>query len=688
MIRHNLNISLLFLLFSSLLSSTGCTEALDTPTPPVESDGEVVVGIRIPTMSATATRALPQTPSRDLKLSVFEFEEGSNASDRFLVKVYQAETLSATDVADNGTVQFRIPGLLMTRSRRVLHFVVAPEYLTASYASEAQIFSTLAVGDFKEAYWGRVAFPNGYTEDEITPDSKPQLSEDARQRLADVPVIRNFAMVSVEKDNSLSNFNIIGFELVNVPSSGTVAPYNAPALACPDLTVGEGDAVKMKSYLDITGSDADQEGYGGIMPPGAGLYNREENFNPQSQGGRPLWSNQPFCLYEHPFESTQRTFLILRAEYRRSASAAWQECYYKLDLVHNNAETGLPKYYHIIRNFNYRVNIRSVAAPGADSYTGAIAGPTYNNISADVDARDMAQISDGANVIEVGSTSIVFTTQTPVKFMYRYYPVGGKSSAATNALLKKSGLAAGAVIGSVEESGQYTDATGAVWNVLTITPKPIPEGLPTEQSFFLADGKGLGREVRLVAHVPYDFSGIAVYPGAHNTLEEAAAVEGAAARNTVSPLSGEPFTVYFNLPAGMPEAMFPLVFTLESNRQNMENNKIGTLVVTSGESGFPSADAYQTPRIKYEKSVSYAEYLYKTDTSNNLIVDAQGRYVPNDTHAVRCRFLTINALADLPGAVTKTETRVLITNPYFNSKGASSDVAAWPGIATFTRTIE
>ncbi len=664
---------------ASLVLGACSEETLRPDVPDAGGEEGVRVSIAIPDMPRLATRAFGDTPAADLKLTVFEFEKGSDPTNTFLTKIYQAETLTQTNVANGATVDFRINDLLMTESPRVLHFVVAPQHLDAKYASEAVVFSNLSVRDNSQAYWGRVEFPNGYGT--VDNDMKPQLTDEAKQKLTGVNVLRNFAKVSVEVATvATSNFQLTGFELVNVPTSGTVAPYNSGRQEFPQMF---DDAGKMLGYLDVAGNGSGQQGYGGIMPANCGFRNLEENFSPVADGGRPAWSTSPAYLYEHPFESTRRTYVILQGNYRPTTTDAWQTCYYKIDLVRLNEESGMTEYYDILRNYDFHINVTGVSAPGASTASEAISRVSYNNISADVDARDMLQISDGANIVEVSKTNIIFTNTTPVEFLYRYSPVGGFSSETTNAKLHTNGLNAGDVIASVTDPEVYTDADGVVWVKRVITPKPIPEAGTREQSFYVVDADGLGREIRLVAHVPYDYSDIEVYPGSENGRPTSAAGQG-----TVSPLSGQPFTVYFNLPAGMPEAMFPLTFILESNRQNMENNPIGTLVVTSGQTGFPTTEVYEVPRIKYRKTVSYAEYLYKTDANNNLITDGAGNYVENTDHTVRCRFRTINSLAELPGAPTQTVTYLLISNDYFNCTGENTQAAVptWPGVATFTRT--
>lgn len=669
-----------YIAVAASLALGACSEETLRPDVPDAGGGEGVrVSIAIPDMPRLATRAFGDTPAADLKLTVFEFEMGSDPTNIFLTKIYQAETLAQTNVTNGATVDFRINDLLMTESPRVLHFVVAPQHLDARYASEAVVFSNLSVRDNSQAYWGRVEFPNGYGT--VDKNMKPQLTDEAKQKLTGVNVLRNFAKVSVEvAATATANFQLTGFELVNVPTSGTVAPYNSGRQEFPRMF---DDAGKMLGYLAVAGNGSGQQGYSGIMPANCGFRNLEENFSPVADGGRPAWSTRDAYLYEHPFESTRRTYVILQGNYRPTTTDAWQTCYYKIDLVRLNEESGMTEYYDILRNYDFHINVTGVSAPGASTASEAISGVSYNNISADVDARDMLQISDGANIVEVSKTNIIFTNTTPVEFLYRYSPVGGFSSETTNAKLHTNGLNAGDVIASVTAPEVYTDADGVVWVKRVITPKPIPEAGTREQSFYVVDADGLGREIRLVAHVPYDYSDIEVYPGSENGRPTSAAGQG-----TVSPLSGQPFTVYFNLPAGMPEAMFPLTFILESNRQNMENNPIGTLVVTSGQTGFPTTEVYEVPRIKYRKTVSYAEYLYKTDANNNLITDGAGNYVENTDHTVRCRFRTINSLAELPGAPTQTVTYLLISNDYFNCTGENTQAAVptWPGVATFTRT--
>ena len=155
------------------------------------------------------------------------------------------------------------------------------------------------------------------------------------------------------------------------------------------------------------------------------------------------------------------------------------------------------------------------------------------------------------------------------------------------------------------------------------------------------------------------------FPGTLENWDASTSGEGTAGGG-----EGDDLTIFFDIPDNLQEAMFPLVFTLEADRQNIENNPLGMLVVTSGTSGF---EGVQGRRIKYEKSITWTQYndpLKSEDPYDNgtAIDNGDGTF----THRVRCRFRTITKLEDF--VFTDSETQVLITNDNFNN-----------AIVTFTR---
>lgn len=654
----------------------------------IDNGNTVSVGIMIPDMKVNNTRAFGDKPESGMKLTVIEFDRGTDATNSFLSRVYPTEIVSPTTAVENdGVVQFKFD-IIKTTKPKILHFVVTPSNVTVDprFGSEAEIFSTLSVSDRTQAYWGRVEFPTGYAEesDEVNEDGIKELviTRDAKDKLTNVPVIRNFAKVSFDQENMPANFQLHGFQLINVPNSGTIAPYNVDKKEFPTFL---NDSGSMLPFSDIV------KNYTGILPSGVSFINTEEDadgWTVESTGtnGQHQMDAYDKFFYEHPYEGSRRTYVIIRGAYLNN-EGTWEEPrFYKIDLGTKNATTSLFEYYDgLLRNIDYHITIKAVYSNGYRTPSEAITGVTSNNLSADVDARGMLSVFDGQNMISVNRTTIVFTNDKPVEFLYQYttnYSGSkndlGNGNSAPN--FKTIGLVADSegVIKSVTTPESFTDDEGKKWVKVIITPNAVVPKEQRKQVFYVVDGNGLGREITLLLNEPYEYSNLVVYPGSLN--EYTSTTTG---KNTVSPNAGEAFTVYFNLQKGIPEEVFPLEFVLESDRQNLENNPIGTLVVTSGETLFPTPGiSYDVPRIKYIKTVSLQEYKYKyfTDT-NNVDINTE-----NPDHLVRCRFRTINSLVDLPGSPTSTTTHVVIDNPYFNVKNGSTDVETWPGVVTFTRT--
>lgn len=668
--------------FMAIVSS--CSDDMAVVSNQGIDDGSVTVSLAIPDMVRQDTRAFgnSNTPQSGLKLTVFEFAMGSDATNTFPTRTYQAETLTNTNVENGGIVNFKIPNLIKTNEPRVLHFVVAPDYLTIPYGAEAAVFESLSVSNGTQAYWARLEFPNGYAQAsaDTQPGETPEMiiTDETKSKFQNIPVVRNFAKVSMEMNPYIANkFQLYGFELVNVPNAGTVAPYNIKTKSFASLTKADGN---MNTYDDII------KEYQGIMPASARFYNTEteaKNWTTDAGGNHPFKIDDKF-FYEHPFESTRRTYVLVWGSYLATNPDTGQQywtrnSYYKVDLGQLDETTQIFDYYQcLVRNIDYHITINDVTSAGYATPSEAIGGVTYNNISADVDTRNMLSISDGANMISVNRTTFVITEEKPFDFYYQYTTgVGGNNKGNGNNLanFKAEGLVPGDVIASVTTPEEVT-YQGEKWMKVTITPTEVIGGEGKKQQFIIIDGAGLGREITLISHVPYDYSEKKVYAGSDNEYP-AGVTEG-----TVSPEAGQAFTVYFNLPPGMPEEIFPLEFVLESNRQNMENNPIGTLAVTTGETLFPTTVTYTEPTVKYVKTVSYQEYLHKYDAGTNE-VDPNSE---NTQHLVRCRFRTINALKDLPGNPASTTTYVLVYNDYFNCKTTSTDPAQWPGVVTFTRT--
>lgn len=635
-----------------LLMLTACqAEGVDLPETAASSDDLTVkCTTLIPEMGMANTRGdFGDTPAENLKLTVFEFELGEDAAHSFLSNIYDATLTSSSAVANEGvSVTFKFT-LKAAGTPKVLHLMVADQHLTAGFGSVASVLPAISVGtpknDYwtpsaKEAYWGKVEFDEGFTY--IDDFGNPALKDGVADKLKNVPMIRNFAKLSVDA-SGLDNFKLLGFEIINVPTSGTVAPWDQEELDTPELLeVNEAGRRVMKSYSDID--------YPGILPGMAQFVNTEVEAKSWSDDDEAHMANTSArYLYEHPYESTRRTYILIQGEYL-NLQGEWKRGFYKIDIGRRN-DDGSFNYYNIIRNIHYKVKIEYVHAEGSTTLADAINRAPFNNLMASTETASMLNVSDGENILFVNATNhIIINNDKPIEILYRYQNLSGNPENAGTP--QTVNLKIGNVIDSFTEEEEVTDELGLKWMKIEITPKE-PSDITQRQSFSIVDGKGLGRTINLVLRKPWSYAPIKVGEEAETAIINrgiASLYSLPAESQSISAKAGEPFTVYFNLPNGLPESIFPLEFSIQAKNQAIENNKIDNMVVSTGSSLFnPAATA-----ISYIKTVTYAEYSYQylSDTSNDLDIST-----PNTNHTVRCRFLTI-----IPGT---EEGEIRVHNSYF-----------------------
>lgn len=632
-IKHIKGISRVMTLFVMIcMTMSGCTnDYIESPREDslIEDQMELTGSLTLPEMPEFSTRGdFGDTPGSDLKLTIFEFDLGSDAAHSFLSHIYNAEITSATTaVGNNGTVNFKFT-INKTDAPKVLHLMLADKPLTSSFGSVASIFLDLSVSDNKEAYWGAVEFADGYNEKDES--GKETLSS----KLTGVPMIRNFAKISVSEN--LDNFELLGFEVINVPLAGTVAPLDLTTLQTPSLLDGN----KMKKYSEIN--------YSGVIPGNATFGNTEAEARKWNDSK--AWTSASRYVYEHPYESTRRSYLIIYGTYTAPNNTSTTG-YYKIDIGNPTGDHGMFEYYDIIRNIAYNVTITKVEAPGMATVSEAIDRAPFNNISASTETSSMLNISDNHNMLVVNDTNhIIIEDNQKVEVLYRYVTNITGNRKEENLKPYSVNLVPGPVIKEVADSVAWKDNYGVNWMKIIITCNKPDDRVKT-QSFSIVDGNGLGRTINLVLRNPWKYSRLKNPNGSESDYYATIAPVTANLYTTPIPQNisnkpGEPLTVFFDLPDGLPETMFPLEFQLEPEYQGIENDKIGNLVVHTG----PSLVNPEAVAISYIKTLSYKEYLYQytEDDSNDVDINK-----PNKNHTVRCRFLTINTVdSGSPGEIT------------------------------------
>ena len=679
----------------------GCSDTFESESLHKESRAMVVGDKVILTASCdvsgfkdVSTRGFTDTPTLDdLNLYIIEFVDNGSPLTNTLSAVYRPskETVDGTVVKYDVTIN-------KTDQPRILHFLaVADDNLQIPNGVESSVMPGLTSENSQDAYWRRLVFPTGYCVREtydgnkerwvINQDLKDKLVGDETTGPKNIKLIRNFSKITVGidpnitfNDTNTTGFTLEGFLVVNTPLKGTMVPYSSIGREFPEFLDESGNPLPYQTVFQ-------KYKYKGISPANTTLGNQVtsedapeipvqtlKTYTTNENGTTKTWNClESQYMYERPFSSISRTFVIVRGTYHnRITNPDDVSSYYKLDLGANDAN-GIFRYYGLLRNFNFFIRITGVGASGYGSASAAAEGTVYNNISFDIDTDNLLNLSDGSDIIKVNFTTAVITkANQTLDFQYAYKAgiMNSNNGTFNNTLANVIGLEPGNVIKSVTKTGDGQTGTNPVnpWTSYKIVCED-PTAITQTQEFTIVNSKtGLGRTVTLVSHLKWDFENLCEYAGIWENYP--ATYQGLHVQNPISlndatyngkcgTNMGSQFTIFFDIPDNIPEALFPLEFTIESNLQGLENEPMGTIVVAPGPSLFPDNNGEN--RIQYRKSVTWTEY--NTELKMN-VRDDNGTALgdPNDgpvTHRVRCRFRTIET-------VDPTEVTVLIDNLNFN----------------------
>lgn len=704
-------ISLLGLLFA------GCSDAFSPNAPREESNAKIVgdkiiltAGFDISDFKEANTRSFSDAPNLDdLNLYIIEFVDNGSPLINTRNAVYRPEK----ETVDGDVVKYNVT-LNRTDQPRILHFVaVADNNLNIPNGVEGLVMPGLTSQNSNDAYWRRLEFKNGYC-DHILSDDKDEweFNQDFIDKLLgtketgpkNLKLIRNFAKITVGISdnatvaNGATGFDLEGFMIVNTPLKGTMVPYSSSNQEFPEFL--EADGVTPIPYKTLSKT------YGGMSPANTTLSNQVTSgdaptiatktltsYATVEDGTAKTWKCLPSeYMYERPFNSLYHTFIIIKGTYHNKVlNSSDAPSYYKLDLGANDND-GIFRYYGLLRNYNYFIRINRIETNGYPTVEAAAEGTVYNNISFDISTDHLMNISDGKDIIKVNFTTAVITEpgQTiDFRYAYKHGILDAGNGTFNNDKATFIGLDAndipGAVIKSVSFLGdQHINNDNVTpWRTLQIVCQD-PTALTKTQEFTIVNKQtGLGRTISLVSHLKWDFENLCEYAGIwenypttyngqyiQNANGSQGTIINGLSNSTYSGKCGtnvgSQFTIFFDIPDNIPEVLFPLEFTIESDHQGLENEPMGTIVVAPGPSLFSENGSEN--RIQYRKSVTWTEYnsplrMDVRDDNGTMIGDPEAGPV---IHRVRCRFRTIETVAN------NTHIRVRIANENFNGGSANA----------------
>ena len=545
----------------------------DIPTPPQgETGGTVNVSfsVQVPEANAIGSRSFEKPAINTLHLAVFD----ANGYLSEVVEAKRAVGETGLGTAD-APIKFTVD-LSQTPSKRIIHFLANKTIDASQFGTESDLIGVLYTEGTDDAYWQRVELPDGisYTwtdtdNDGIHDAGEPIISDNIGDKLTKVPLIRNFAKITVSTDDGLFTpggvgFTLEGFTVVNVPDRGSVAPFNTNGGGFAQYV----DANKAPyGYNDLTGTI----GYTGFVPTDAKI---------NEEIGSILDKNAEFYMYERndQAKNVNRTFVIVKGKFGTEESS-----YYKIDLTYTNTDktTG---YYEILRNFHYNINITQVESSGVNSpEEAATMTGSHNNLSASVETQSLLNISDGESRLFVNYTEYVFVgSSETMELKYRYVPDISVPDTENNGVATYSWDKENEAVASITAAAS-DDAQG--WRTLTVTAAEMDANNVKRQTLTLVAGN-LSRTVTFILRSKFNFSN-----------------EMATSPQTVSGASNKlkaTFVYCFTIPENIPESLFPMTFIVQADPENIYPN--------ADENSLPVQvlDGQQT--FGYEREVTWEEY--------------------------------------------------------------------------------
>ena len=503
---------------------------------------------------------------------------------------YLVEYAQARNFRYNGNiVNFEVT-LRATSQKRILHFLLGyADQLQLQFGHESNVMGSMVAPSRQGVYWQRRVLRHGI--DAAT----------VEQELQSIPLLRNFARIRVV-NQALQDFSLTGFYVLNIPATGTVAPYHEGKFV--DYWTGNG--LVAKDYTTLVA----QEGYTGALPSDLNYLHRPGE---DDEGLEWVPDGSAFYLNEHTHTDDPSTTLsvMLKGRYRRG-----EEQYYKVDLVKQEQEHAV--YFHILRNFEYRVHIQKVVGAGEPDFVTACNGLSSNNLSSSIIVGKVQNISDGTSSLRVAYTDTTLVSDAPVQLRYRYVPDLSRPDRTRNQKVKAIWLE-GADGPLFEKEIPYAEQADG-WATFTFTPLALPPYSKSQTVLIYSEENPLSRQVKFELRPAFPLS-ITCSP------------------KRLTEQKGEAVLLDLFLPDQLSESLFPLRFLIEAQAKDHTEFLSNTLSPHTDEtmsvvSGPSIVEGFEQKRsIQYVKLLEYEDYLLLPRADDQVRHRLSCRFVTNTRHS-------------------------------------------------------
>ena len=562
----------------------------------------------------------------DILIEVVEARPGT--------KEHPLDNFTPGDAASNFKTVFHVTLTEARGYKRILHFIGTSkerqDLLAANIVDESSYVKTLIATGKEDCYWGRKEFDDGITEgDEYIPCTD----------IKNIPLVRNFVKVKV--NSSDAKFTIKSFKVFNVPKSGTIAPFNpnTPEYTGtpPNLSVNldrfADYAMSGITYQNMSSSTGQHyEGYmpSGVeyddlmsLPAGTGKYgyNASGNTDNDFVSANFIDAAGADYLYEAThYENEKNPFIIIKGSYNGGS-----DTYYKADFVYldSNAEK---QPYHLLRNFQYTLEITQVSANGASTIYEAVNGIAFNNFEASTQSQYLTNISDGDSRLFMSTTDEMIVRGTTFTMYVKSLRKSGSSWVNDNANISVKALKhvsgnddivsakSNVVIGSTDVTYNGEDD----WRKVTITVKDaatLNEGEVLKQTIVFKN-RGADQADGDLSEKADDLT-----RNLNLTLRRPMSLTVNAQDYVPGDKAGYNFTVDFSIPSGLTEFRFPMDFYIEQQDNTLYPDYLPasdpkTLSVVTGKSKIPGQTNKNT--YYYKRTLDWDEYRNATADINGI----------------------------------------------------------------------
>lgn len=609
--------------FSVLLfAAIGCTKELEQTVPGIDGDfpegAKALVTFSIPAPPETKAGMAVEPIVENLYVAVFN-------SAGLLKEYTKAEPVQLATA--NATWYTYQVSLMLSSSERRLHFIAnGPESITDG--TESAVIRALETANGDAAYWQRVVLEHGITPYEypggvvtytwtdeggehsqtygtdggnsyvdgtgltvnkgdyvqqngnkVTDGTGYFASVTTTTELAKVPLIRNFARITVTKKASGGKFEPIQFKTIYTPNKGYVAPYDAHAdefvVPYMDAYNHTESAQALETYTNGLLTRLKTSGYKADMPIDATLssYTQAQvnamtfltpgNYDFMYERGIPNEDAIPTCVLV-------QGYLLDRDPQKRNPR------WFKIEILDADGN-----YLPIYRDVTYNMEIASIeGTPGWDTAWQAYDNLSVGDVSTSTTTETLNQISDGKGTtlwVEYIDYTSVETNATTVTIKYKLFYEEGTTTenlTGTNVTLRVDSyngitpaITSTTITGSAY-SGTDTPDGKSGWYIASV-PLDV-QGTSLKKSCLHIEGITKAGNGQKAVFRDVDYR---VMPPAEMTV--------------TSGTDNGDVKLSINLPKDLGFSMFPLVLKIEAEKGDL-NPSVGRNVVNGSAVDLPT----------------------------------------------------------------------------------------------------